>query len=143
MAIIYRSPNSEKEFTDYFNFRWKHLRKPLGLKRGSEQDRHEKTSFHIAAFDSKNIIGVGRIQIEPNTTARIRYMAVENNFRKQGIGSNVLTALENIAIENKTQACWLLAREEAIPFYLKNRYEIKGEADSELEIAHQRMQKLL
>jgi len=143
MTIIYRSPNSEKEFTEYFSFRWELLRKPLRLERGSEKDQLEDSAFHIAAFNNKEIIGVGRFQIEKDTTARIRYMAVDHKFRKQGIGSNVLSALEEQAIENKIQTCWLLAREEALQFYLKNNYEVKGEAASDLEIPHQRMQKIL
>ena len=87
MKIIYRSPRSKEEFEEYFSFRWQLLRKPLGLERGSEQDALEKIALHIAAFHNENIIGVGRLQIENNATARIRYMGVDDPFRTTGIGS--------------------------------------------------------
>lgn len=143
MAVVYRSPESEKEFEDYFKFRWVQLRKHLDLAQGSEQDELENDAFHIAAFNNEKIIGVGRLQIEKDTTARIRYMAIDSSFRKQGIGSRCLEELENIAKTKGVKACWLYARETAASFYLKNNYKVKGEAISELEIPHLRMEKTL
>jgi len=143
MRIIYRSPNSDEEFENYFNFRWQQLRKPLGFKQGSERDDLEEDSFQIAAFNNQVIIGTGRLQINPDNSARIRYMAVEETFRKQGIGGRILANLETIANENNVTNCWLLARENATGFYLKNNYKIIGKAKSELPIPHVRMQKVL
>jgi ribosomal protein S18 acetylase RimI-like enzyme len=143
MAVVYRPPESEKEFENYLKFRWEQLRKPLGLTQGSEQDELENSAFHIAAFNNEKIIGVGRLQIEKDASARIRYMAVDNQFRKQGIGSRLLEELENIAKAKGVKDCWLNARESAARFYIKNNYEIRGEATSESEIPHQKMEKTL
>lgn len=143
MQIIYRSPNSKKEFDEYFALRWELLRKPLGLKRGSEQDELEHSSYHLAAFKNEIIIAVGRLQLEINNTARIRYMAVDSAFRKQGIGSRMLSELEKYAMTKHIECCWLYARETAASFYSKNHYIISGEAVSELKSPHLRMQKSL
>ncbi len=75
MAVVYRSPETEKEFENYLKFRWEQLRKPLGLTQGSEQDELENSAFHIAAFNNEKIIGVGKKKKKKDTTARIRYMA--------------------------------------------------------------------
>ena len=141
--IIYKSPETPEEFAEYFLFRWQMLRKPLNLPRGSEQDSIEDKSFHIAAYDDQTIVAVGRIHIESNQTARIRYMAVHNDYHNQGIGSRILRELEEIANANNINTCWLYSREDAINFYLKNGYVIKGESDSELAIKHERMEKFL
>jgi len=141
MSIIYRSPESEQELSEYFNFRWENLRKPLGLELGSERDELEDTTFHFAAFKNNNIIGVGRLQIETDLSARIRYMAIAQEFRKQGIGSNLLEKIEDIARKENVKTCWLLARDTAASFYLKNNYQMKGVAESELAIKHHRMEK--
>ena len=141
--LTYKPPTSAEEFAEYFMFRWKMLRKPLNLPFGSEQDDLENTAFHIAAFYSEKIIGVGRLHSEPNNMARIRYMAVDNSFQKQGIGSHMLKELEKFSAVKKIQICWLYARQETINFYQKNGYEINGVAASDLEIPHQRMQKIL
>lgn len=143
MQIVYRPPNSEKEFDEYFTFRWELLRKPLGLERGSEQDELEHSAFHLAAFKNENIIAVGRLQIEQDNTARIRYMAVDSAFRKQGVGSSMLNELEKFAITNHIESCWLYARKTAASFYIKNDYIIHGEAITELTSPHLRMQKCL
>ena len=143
MSIVYRAPNTSQEYENYFKFRWELLRKPLELPQGSEQDDLEDTAHHIAAYNDENIIGVGRLHIEDHFTSRIRYMAVDANSRNQGIGSKILSELEAIAYRQNIKTCWLLAREDVVPFYLKNNYEINGVADSELAIPHQRMQKKL
>lgn len=120
------------------------LRKPLGLPPGSEQDELEENSFHIAAYDGSKIIGAGRLHIETDYNARIRYMAVHKDYQKQGIGSAILEKLEQLAKKNKVQTCWLYAREHAISFYLNNGYKIKGNSSSELlGLKHERMEKQL
>ena len=141
--LVYRSPTSTNEFIEYYNFRWKLLRKPLNFPLGSEKDELDKKSFHIAAFNNEIIIGVGRLHIEIDACARIRYMAVERKFQNQGIGSYILKLLEQHAIQNNVHICWLYARENAINFYLKNNYVVSGTADSELSIKHVRMEKKL
>jgi N-acetylglutamate synthase-like GNAT family acetyltransferase len=143
MTIVYRSPKSKEEFKEYFEFRWEMLRKPLGLEHGSEQDELENTTAHIAALNDEKIIGTGRLQLETDNTARIRYMAVANAYQNQGIGSSILKQLEKIAKNKNVQTCWLYARENAIRFYLKNNYQMKGNANSALEIKHFRMEKYL
>jgi len=144
MTFIYRSPDSEEEFAEYFSFRWQLLRKPLGLERGSEQDQLEKSAFHIAAYINHTIIGVGRLHVEVNATARIRYMAVHDDYQNQGVGSYILKELEQFALVNNIQTCWLYARESAVDFYINNGFVIKGENKSELsQLRHQRMEKPL
>ena len=144
MTYIYRSPLSEKEYQEYFTFRWEQLRKPLNFPLGTEKDDLEKSAIHIAAYNDGSIIGVGRIHFESNRAARIRYMAVHEQFQNQMIGTTILNHLENHAMTNNIQICWLYAREDAINFYLKNGYVIKGKNESELsEIKHKRMEKQL
>lgn len=143
MHILYRPPKSEKEFEEYYAFRWELLRKPLDLERGSEQDALDQSAFHIAAFNDERIIAVGRLHIEKDNAARIRYMAVDRAFRNRGIGSQLLNELEKRAIELNVKKCWLYARESAVSFYIKNHYIVCGEAVSEITIPHQRMQKKL
>ena len=120
------------------------LRKPLGLPPSSEQDELEESSFHIAAYDNSKIIGVGRLHIETGQNARVRYMAVHEDYQKQGIGSTILKKLEQFAKKNNVQVCWLYARENAINFYMNNGFKIKGDCNSELlGVNHERMEKHL
>ena len=142
--VIYKSPVTKEEFSKYFYFRWEMLRKPLNFPPGSEQDEFEESSFHIAAYDNSKVIGVGRLHIESNYRARIRYMAVHQDYQKQGVGSQILNKLEHYARNNDVQICWLHARKNAINFYMNNEYMIKGNSHSELlGLHHERMEKQL
>ena len=142
--IRYRPPLAPEEFEEYFSFRWVQLREPLGLPRGSERDSLEDTAFHIAAYDEQSIIGVGRLHMETDGTARIRYMAVHPDYWHKGIGRSILRKLEQFAHDHQVRVCWLNARESAVEFYKKNGYVTCGACKSELSsVHHARMEKML
>ena len=138
------SPSSSEEFQSYFKFRWQQLRQPLGMPLGSERDDQEDAAYHCMAIDANHqTIGIGRIHFDSEMTTQIRYMAIDASFQRQGIGTEILHYLLAYADENNAKLCWLKAREEACPFYLKNGFSISGDVDSELPIRHLRMEKLL
>ena len=124
-----KEPKSTIDFDSYFYFRWKILRRPYGQPLGTEKDDHEKSSYHLMSVDSLNeIVGVGRIHIFNDElikkNAQIRYMAVLENNRFNGIGTEILKQLEKHAFSNKVNNIILNSRENAIDFYKKNGYEV-------------------
>lgn len=142
--IRYRSPLAPGEFAEYFLFRWAQLREPLHMPRGSERDSQEDAAFHIAAYDGQSLVGVGRVHMEADGTARVRYMAVHADYRHRGIGRSILERLERFARTHQVRTCWLLAREGAVEFYKRNGYAVSGTGKSELSsVHHERMEKVL
>lgn len=138
-----RSPNTDIEFEAYYELRWRVLRKPWGEARGTEYDEHDEKAIHIAAFnDSKNLVGVGRLQLVEKKLGQVRYMAVEPDFRKQGVGQLILLQLEKQAREQGMTAIVLDAREHAVGFYIRNGYKITGSSYLLFgEIPHSKMEK--
>ena len=137
------TPKAKKEIEEYYKLRWSLLRRPLGGKRGSEIDKLERTSFHRAIVKDKIIVGVGRIHFIDNI-AQIRYMAVKNNFSRQGLGSKMITELEKLAEENKIKKIYLNSRINAVKFYENNGYsKIRKAKPSFGSIVHYRMEKIL
>ena len=124
--IIFKEPKNQKELNDYFYFRWLNLRKPINGRKGTEQDEREEQSHHIMAIDSINkIVGVGRVHRVDEFISQIRYMAVEKNMQRSGIGSIILNKLEIIAsTENNSKKIILHARDYAMQFYIRNGYNI-------------------
>lgn len=119
------SPTTNADFKKYFEFRWQMLRAPWQQPPGSEQDELEDKSFHVMAVDDDNsVIAIGRIHFLNDTAAQIRYMAVSENKQKQGIGQQLLHALEQYAIHNQRKYIHLHARESAIGFYQKQGYQL-------------------
>ena len=118
------SPTTQKDFEDYFYFRWINLRKDFNQEFGSEKDELEYKSEHRMIIDMNNeIIGVGRIQIFDDNQSQIRYFAIKEAFRRVGLGKFLMSDLEKIAINNNSNSIVLNARENVIDFYKKLGYK--------------------
>ena len=125
MLLTMKQPENEKEFEDYYELRWRILREPWQQPKGSEKDELENESFHIMACDeNKKVIGVGRLHLNNETEAQIRYMAVAPEHIEQGIGTLMLEALEEKSRREDCRAIVLDARENAVVFYQKKGYEL-------------------
>ena len=120
-----RNPINDKEFSDYFQLRWKVLRKPLGKNMESIKDEFEKDSFHLIAITKDNkIIGVGRFHYTDYNSCQIRYMAVDSKYRGNRIGRNILSELIKEGLKNKVEKIFLHAREETLYFYGRNKFRL-------------------
>ena len=124
MNII--EPKTSEEFRKYYNLRYEILRKPWGQPLRSERDEGEETSIHRMIIDEKTgeALAVGRIQFNSIDEAQIRYMAVSDDLQGRGLGSKIISALEDVARENGNKWMILSARENALEFYKNNGYKI-------------------
>ena len=128
-GIEIRKPETKLEFEKYFDLRWRILRKPWSQPRGSEQDNMDEDGIHLMAIIDYKVIGVGRGHFNSKEQAQIRYMAVDQNFKRQGIGLRILKALEEELTENEAQEIILKARENAVSLYEKQGYKIYKEGE--------------
>jgi N-acetylglutamate synthase-like GNAT family acetyltransferase len=143
---ILAAPTESEDFKQIFRLRWEVLRKNWGQPEGTERDNDEYSSIHRVILKAENedtLLACGRIQQTGENLAQIRYMAVDEFFRGQGLGSEVLKSLEDAAIGMKISTVFLNAREQAVHFYLQSEYRIEEEVSPFLGIRHFRMTKLL
>ena len=139
-----KSPENEEEWDSYLLFRWEILRKPLGMSKDSLADSIEDESFHLMGIDEqKNVIASGRVHFNSENEAQIRYMAVDENFKRKGVGTKIVKELENYALSKGMVSMILNARENAISFYLSLGYEEVGPYQSDTGIPHKTMKKEL
>ena len=126
MKITVIEPQTPEEFNKYYNLRFEILRKPWGQTKGSERDNDDEISHHRMIFDeiTGDTIAVGRLQFNTKEEAQIRYMAVADNYQGQRLGSKIVTALEDIALDKGASRIILQARSNAVQFYQSNGYEI-------------------
>ena len=67
-----------------------------------EFDIHDKNATHLIVLSSNEIIGTGRFYYDHcYGDYKLGRMAVLSNFRSQGIGSKILTKIEEIAKTKK------------------------------------------
>ena len=139
---LLKSPENKDEWERYLLFRWEMLRKPLGMSIDSLADSIEEESFHLMGIDEDgNVIASGRLHFNTSDEAQIRYMAVDDNFKRQGIGSEIVTELERYAFSKKAVTITLNARENAISFYLSLGYSEVCPYQSDTGIPHKTMKK--
>ena len=144
MSLEIYTPQTPKEFQQYYDLRWQILRKPWRQAKGSEQDELEKESIHRMAIADKKIVAVGRLHFANDFTAQVRYMAVAKEYEKQGYGKAILKSLEEFAKEKKVKLILLHARESALGFYENQGYTILKKSHLLFnEIQHYEMQKIL
>lgn len=143
--ISLAEPITPAEFEAYYDFRWRQLRAPWGMPRGSERDNLEDAALHIAArLDNGEIVGIGRLHRDDNGDAQIRYMATDEKLRGAGIGRAVVTHLERAARERGLTRVIINARENAIGFYERLGYEVFSDSPTLIgTIKHKLMHKQL
>ena len=119
-------PTTSEEFKKYYNLRYEVLRKPWGQPPGSERDERDEISIHRMIIDEEkgNALAVGRLQFNSTHEAQIRYMAVADEFQGKGLGSHIISSLEDVSRGKSIQRIILSARENALQFYKNNGYEI-------------------
>ncbi len=90
-------------------------------------DSDKKTRF-LGAFHDNKLIGCATLQLDPRKYCkyRIRGMAVDPNFRNQGIGTEIVKKLQKTC-EAENTGIWCNARIKAIEMYKRCGFEIVSE----------------
>ncbi len=106
-----QEPQTEVEFESYYDLRWRILREPLGLPRGSEKDHLEDQSFHLSAqTEEGKIVGVAKFKPSTPKIVQISHIAVEDSMQGKGVGKMLIAALEKEARQRGCTETFLTAR---------------------------------
>ena len=142
--IEIRSPKTEAEWKKYDDFRWEVLRKPLKMSHIPLKDNLEDSSYHFMAITiSKKILACGRVHMNNEYEAQIRYMGVSDGVRRMGVGASMVNKLEDKAKTLGAKYVALNARNIALDFYKSLGYIEIEPYESDIKIPHTRMEKIL
>src|SRR5471030_2642313 len=123
-----RVPVTEKELAAYYAFRWEMLRKPLHQPEGSERDAYDAMAHHQMVVDENGkTVAVGRLYINADNEASIRFLAVDPNVQAKGLGTLVAMTLESVARQEGVKRVVCSAREDAVAFFAKLGFLNQGE----------------
>lgn len=123
MGIIIRQPETEKEWEEYYNLRYRVLRKPLNQPKGSERNEGDSTGIHFALYDDSVIKAIARLDHVNDQISQVRFVAVEINSQGKGYGRKIMEATEVKAKEDGNVKMILHARDYAVDFYEKLNYK--------------------
>jgi predicted GNAT family N-acyltransferase len=107
-----------------------------------EWDEFDQNALHAIVEKENQVIGTARLIID-NTIAKIGRMAIQKEYRQQGIGQELLSVLIQRAKEKGAQECILNAQTHAIAFYAKADFEPHGPIFDEAGIPHVEMRLIL
>ena len=142
--IEIRSPKTEAEWKKYDDFRLEVLRKPLKMSHIPLKDNLEDSSYHFMAITiSKKILACGRVHMNNEYEAQIRYMGVSDSVRRMGVGTSMVNKLEDKAKTLGAKYVTLNARNIALDFYKSLGYIEIEPYESDIKIPHTRMEKIL
>ena len=142
--ILFKTPSNSEEFKNYDLFRWEILRKPIGKSIESLKDEYEDSSYHLIGVIDNKIIACGRLHFNNAYEAQIRYMAIDENFQRKGIGVKIIELLEAEAKKKQVNKIVLNARNHVIEFYKKSGYKaVRKYESSDTGIPHTTMEKIL
>ena len=119
------------------------LRKPLGLGFTPEDLEMEKDNMLIGAFEDERMLGCCMLVEEQQDIVRLRQMAVLNDLQGKGIGRALMNFAENLARARGYKIIRMHARHNAVGFYEKVGYRVKGDQFIEITIPHFLMEKNL
>jgi thioesterase domain-containing protein len=123
-----RVPQNDDELNHYYQFRWEMLRQPLHQPQGSERDAYDATAHHqmVVGEDGKPV-AIGRLYINADNEASIRFLAVHPQQRGKGLGTLVAMTLESVARQEGVKRVVCSAREDAVEFFAKLGFINQGE----------------
>jgi len=109
-----------------------------------------ETTIHLGIFAKENLIGICSFfkNTNPNIPEKqqfqLRGMAILKPYQGKGLGKIILKHGETLLKDKNAKIIWCNARENAVNFYKKNRYQIIGESFNIKDIGlHYLMYKVL
>ncbi len=124
MSIVIRTPETDREWQDYYSLRYEILRKPLNQPLGSERNEGDQTGKHFALYDSGELRAIARLDQAEPFISQVRFVAVDTRVQGKGYGRKIMEAVEQYSSSNGNVKMILHARDYAVDFYLRLDYQL-------------------
>ena len=138
------TPSTEAEMEAYFAFRWQVLKEPFHFPKGAEKDEYETVAEHRMLVDGKgDIAAVGRVHLNVQDEAQVRHIAVSPKHRNKGLGSMMVSALEDVAIKQGAKRAVTNSLDTSVEFFTTCGYIVEDAPEELGKLKRQHMVKKL
>ncbi|MGI6617888.1 MAG: GNAT family N-acetyltransferase [Saccharofermentanales bacterium] len=103
------------------------LRRPIGKSIAEDDLSRENEDCILGAFHGEQLVAMATLKDSSSEESIIRYVAVDESWRRQGIGTAIILRLEEEAMRRKKKRIRLMARVTVVPFYENLGYKKEGE----------------
>ena len=141
--VLVKRVESEAEMEGAIGVRFRVFVSEQAVPPEEELDEADATATHTIALSEGAIIGTGRLLRRDETTAIIGRMAVDREWRRRGVGGQILLFLEEEARAQGYRQSVLHAQEYVKTFYASHGYAEHGDVFLEVNIPHIEMRKRL
>ena len=142
-GIVVKLVETEAEMEAAMGVRFRVFVAEQAVPAEEELDDADATASHAVAICQGQVVGTGRLVQQDDGDAQIGRMAVDQTWRRRGIGDQILRFLEEEARAQGMRRCVLHAQEYVKGFYAAHGYQEQGETFLEVNIPHIEMRKEL
>lgn len=112
-----------------------------GVPESMEMDDRDSRCLHFLAFEADKAVGTARLDI--GLLGKVGRVAVLPEFRRKGIGTQLMHAVHDLARARGLSAVWCHAQLSALDFYHTLGYQQEGLTFLEAGIPHVTMRSYL
>lgn len=127
MPIICKKVETIPEFIDAVRLRVDVFIIEQGFKPGWEPDKDDKQATHFIALDKEIVVATARIRETTKNEFKIERMTVVKEYRKKGVGKDLLVYVLNYLRARAPKKIWLRSQERSKGFYEKCGFKLVGE----------------
>ena len=142
-GIVVKLVETEAEMEAAMGVRFRVFVAEQAVPAEEELDDADATASHAVAICQGQVVGTGRMVQQDDGDAQIGRMAVDQTWRRRGIGDQILRFLEEEARAQGLRRCVLHAQEYVKGFYAARGYQEQGDTFLEVNIPHIEMRKEL
>lgn len=139
--ITFKLGTSPEELEGAFTVRRKVFINEQRIDEDEEYDGLDDDCLQFVAKDSNRIVGTARVRILLPECAKIERMAVLKKFRRQGIGTGIISCIEEELQRRSVMETLLHAQTIVVPFYQACGFQTIGDKFYEAGIEHIEMRK--
>jgi len=141
--LSYKLVTSDRDLKEAFGVRKKVFVEEQGISEEIEFDGCDSDALHMVVKDRERVIGTARVQFLTPGQAKIERMAVLKPFRRRGIGSEIISFLNEELRNRQVEQVVLHAQYSVVDFYKWCGFEELGSPFWEAGIKHIKMKRRL
>ena len=141
--FIYKLVSSVTELEEALEVRREVFVKEQSVSPEEEYDGYDEEALHMVVIDRGKVIGTARVRFLSDRLAKIERMAILRSFRRRGIGSGILSFLNEQIGDKQVDELVLHAQHSVMAFYKSCGFKETGSPFLEAGIQHIKMKKRL
>lgn len=141
LSYKYKLVTNNRELQDALEVRRRVFVEEQDIPEDEEYDDYDSEALHIVAKEGDRVIGTARVLFLGNNHAKIERMAILKPFRRKGIGTKIMTLLNEELKNRQVKQAVLHAQYVVAGFYESCGFKKYGTPFLEVGIQHIKMQK--